>query len=113
MKRRGIAGAFVLGAFVAAAVAAGPASAAGGIGPLQPTVGTAAAADTSLPLRSMQPIVRPADFAETIKPTRPQGPVGDERHDVDGALQTTAAPTPPGPLPGPLFTFEGPSNQDN
>jgi hypothetical protein len=61
----------------------------------------------------MQPIERPADFAQVIKPTRPQGPVGDERHDADGALQTAAAPTPPGPVSGPLFTFEGPSNTDN
>lgn len=98
---------------LAALAAAGPSSAASGIGPLQPTVGTAAAFDTSPPLRTMQPIERPADFAQTVMPPRPQGPVGDERHDADGALQTTAAPTPPGPVSGPLFTFEGPSNQDN
>ena len=113
MTRRRIARALLAASLAAAALAAQPASAASGIGPLQPTVGTAAAFDTSPPLRTMQPIERPADFAQTVMPPRPQGPVGDERHDADGALQTTAAPTPPGPLSGPLFTFEGPSNTDN
>jgi hypothetical protein len=114
MKRRGIARLLLAASLTTVALTAEPAGAATGIGPLQPTVGTAAAADTSPPLRSMQPIVRPADFAQTTKPLRPQGPVGDERHVADGALQETAArPTPPGPLSGPLFTFEGPSNTDN
>src|SRR5215218_6843088 len=113
MTTRGIARALLAASLTAAALAAQPASAASGIGPLQPTVGTAAAFDTSPPLRTMQPIVRPADFAQTTMPARPQGPVGDERHDADGALQTNAGTTPSGPLSGPLFTFEGPSNQDN
>jgi hypothetical protein len=106
MTRRGIARALLAASLTAAALAAEPASAASGIGPLQPEVGTAAAFDTSPPLRTMQPIVRPADFAQTTMPARPPGPVGDERHDADGALQTTAVTTPTGPL-------SGPSNTDN
>jgi hypothetical protein len=42
---------------------------------------------------------------------RGAGPVGNTKHEPDGALQTQ--PALPNAMPSPLFTFEGPSNQDN
>jgi hypothetical protein len=82
------------------------------IGPLQPKVGKAVAADrTPAALRDMPPVLdRPV--SERAPSNRPGGPVGDERHDADGALQAAATPAAPS-LSGPLFTFEGPSNEDN
>jgi hypothetical protein len=90
----------------AAAVAPGVAS---GIGPLQPTVGETVAHDTSAPLRDMPTVVLPdapsADVGE-----RGSGSPADNGHQADGALQKAAVANS---IPGPLFTFEGPSNADN
>ena len=51
---------------------------------------------------------------DNVAATRPEfgaGPVGNFRHSPDGALQKGVAS--PAAMPGPLFTFEGPSNEAN
>jgi hypothetical protein len=114
MSKSRIAATLFVAAFGVLAFAAGPASAADGLGPLQPRIAKAVAADTSPALRDMKPIVRPPDFALREMPARPGGPVGDERHDADGALQSSGGSSSgAGTLGGPLFTFEGPSNEAN
>jgi hypothetical protein len=84
--------------------------AAAGIGPLQPTVVKAVAFDKIGPLSGMTPITRAPDFAVSRNEDVADGPVGDERHASDGALQTGGSIAS---TPSPLFTFEGPSNEDN
>ncbi len=84
-----------------------------GIAPLRPTIGTAAAFDKSPPLRSM-PMIAPGGpqaFGVTAKTDRSlTGPVANMTHQRDGALQSGASSTA---MSSPLFTFEGPSNEDN
>jgi hypothetical protein len=111
MTKRRIAATLSLVAFAALTVAAGPANAAGGIGPLRPTVSNAVAVDTSPPLRDLKPIVRSADFAPASNPFATEGPVDDTRHDADGAVQSSVGNAQA--LSGPQVTFEGPSNEDN
>ena len=56
-------------------------------------------------------------FASTVdggaaaRPDFGAGPVANRKHSRDGALQKGALG--PAAMPAPLFTFEGPSNQDN
>jgi hypothetical protein len=85
-----------------------------GIAPLKPTIGTAAAFDKSPPLRSMpviatggpqQPFSSPAKTDRSLI-----GPVANTGHQHDGALQNVPSTTA---MPSPLFTFEGPRNEDN
>jgi hypothetical protein len=97
-------------------LAAGPAFAGtkGGIAPLRPTIGTAAAFDKSAPLRSM-PMIAPGGsrqaFSSPAKTDRSLiGPVANTAHQRDGALQKVASPNA---MPSPLFTFEGPRNENN
>jgi hypothetical protein len=77
----------------------------------EPVVTEAVAFDTTPPLRDM--IKLPPDVGdvpEIAATDRGAAPVGDTNHDADGALQTEVAANA---IPGPLFTFEGPSNEDN
>jgi hypothetical protein len=98
----------LLAAGTAAAIAAASAGvASASLGPLKPTVGKAVAHDTTPPLRDM-PTAVPA--IPTERAERPGGSPEDNGHEADGALQTTAVTNT---IPGPLFTFEGPSNADN
>src|SRR6266545_7094088 len=108
----------VLAATVAAlALAAGPAIAGsgGGLGPLRPTVGGAVAFDKSPALRDM-PVIAPGGGAQawfTSQMATDRSlvePVANTKHQPDGALQ---GGTTPNAMPGPLFTFEGPRNEDN
>ena len=108
----------VLAATVAAlALAAGPAIAGsgGGLGPLRPTVGGAVAFDKSPALRDM-PVIAPgggaqAGFMTQVATDRSlMGPVANKTHQRDGALQ---GGTTPNAMPGPLFSFDGPTNADN
>ncbi|MGH2920923.1 MAG: hypothetical protein ACRDKU_02520, partial [Gaiellaceae bacterium] len=112
MTGRGIAKALVSASLVAAALAAAePASAAGGgVGPLKPTVSQAVAFDVSEPLRELQWFQSTVANAGRVAPDLGAGPVGNNAHERDGALQSTVSTAA---MPGPLFTFEGPSNQDN
>ena len=111
MGTRSIARGILATAVIAAAIAAEPASAArGGIGPLRPTVTRAAAADVSQPLRTMVHLRSTVRKVSTVRPEVGAGPVANRAHKRDGALQRVAGPNV---MPGPLFTFEGPSNQDN
>jgi hypothetical protein len=112
MSKRRFAAALSAVLLTGAVMASEAAAQSGGLAPLAPKVFTAAAFDVSAPLRTMQPITRPEGFAQVVKPTRPGGPVGETSHEADGALQTTPAAVP-AVLPGPAFTFEGPSNTDN
>ena len=85
-----------------------------GIAPLQPHVGTAAAFDKSQPLRDM-PLLAPGMTRqgwETSMPTDRSlvGQVANPAHQRDEALQKAASPNA---MPSPLFTFEGPRNEDN
>ena len=85
-----------------------------GIAPLQPTVGTAAAFDKSPPLRDME-MIAPGGTAQPFSaPAKTDrslvGPVANTRHKPDGALQSGLSPNA---MPSPLFTFEGPRNEDN
>ena len=85
-----------------------------GIAPLQPTVGTAAAFDKSPPLRDMQ-MIAPGGTAQPFSaPAKTDrslvGRVANNKHQPDGALQSGLSPNA---MPAPLFTFEGPRNEDN
>lgn len=77
--------------------------------PLKPKVTEAVAYAKSKPLREL-PALDPQRSFSSDPGERGEGPVGDTRHSPDGALQAGAVPAA---MPGPLFTFEGPSNQDN
>jgi hypothetical protein len=85
-----------------------------GIAPLQPHVGTAAAFDKSRPLRDMPILASGTTRQEWVKsmPTDRSlvGQVPNPAHQGDGALQKAASPNA---MPSPLFTFEGPRNEDN
>ncbi len=116
MRKNKLAAALFTAALATLALAAGVANAAsGGPGPLRPTVGTAVAFDTSPALRDM-PMIAPGGGAQTgfmrQVPTDRSlvGRVALGKHQPDGALQNAEAPNA---MPGPLFTFEGPSNADN
>jgi hypothetical protein len=85
-----------------------------GIAPLRPTIGTAAAFDKSPPLRDM-PVIAPGSrqqaWATQAATDRSLvGRVANTAHKPDGALQNGEAPNT---MPAPLFTFEGPRNEDN
>jgi hypothetical protein len=112
MKKHRVVVAFSVAVFAALTVAALPATAGSGApGPLRPTVGKAVAFDVSAPLRELR--WAPIDTAK-VASTRPEfgsGAVGNRKHSRDGALQGPAAA--PNAMPSPLFTFEGPSNEDN
>jgi hypothetical protein len=74
-----------------------------------PVVGTAVAFDTTPPLRDMKSVKPKGDVPKNI------GESGDEfveqrPHKRDGALQEAVAASP---MPAPVRTFEGPSNEDN
>jgi hypothetical protein len=90
-----------------AAVAAGAASAS--LGPLKPRVGEVVAFDTTPPLREL-PTVVPTEAPSADVGERGGASPADNSYQGDGALQTTAVASS---IPGPLFTFEGPSNADN
>ena len=112
MTRRGIAKALLAASLAAAALAAQPASAASsGLGPLRPTVDKAVAFDVSAPLREMHQFKSTVDNVAATRPEFGAGPVANHQHSRDGALQKGAAA--PAAMPGPLFTFEGPSNEAN
>jgi hypothetical protein len=111
MRTRRIAGSLLAATLLACALAAEPASAArGGIGPLRPNVKRPVAFDVSQPLRTMIHFRSNVGRVATVRPEFGTGPVANRRHTRDGALQRS---TGPNVMPGPLFTFEGPSNQDN
>ncbi len=115
--RRGRLVAAVLGmAALSLGLAAGPAFASsGGLGQVRPTVGTAVAFDKSPALRDM-PMLAPGstqvpfwwNWATTDRSL--VGAVPNLAHQRDGALQGRMSPNS---MPGPLFTFEGPRNEDN
>jgi len=115
MSRSRVAATLSFAVVVVAALATGPESAGGGAslsaGPLRPTVGHAVAFDKTPPLRTMPAVPPGIDFAPDVGEIG-SGPVGNTKHDADGALQT-AHPATPNVMPSPLFTFEGPSNEDN
>jgi hypothetical protein len=77
--------------------------------PLKPEVSEAIAYAKSGPARDL---ARPDPTRVVVggPGERGGGPVGDRRHSRDGALQRGAGIAA---MPPPLFTFEGPSNQDN
>jgi hypothetical protein len=112
---RRLAAALVAATAVTLVLAAGSAfAAAGGIGPLQPKVGTAAAFDVSPALRDM-PMIAPGQGQQAWAKQMPTdrsllGRVANRAHRPDGALQKAASPNA---MPSPLFTFEGPRNEDN
>jgi hypothetical protein len=113
-KRRLVAAVFAT-ALTNLAFAAGPALAgSGGLGPLRPTVGTAVAFDVSPALRDM-PMLAPGSTQQAWGSSVPRdrslvGRVASAAHQRDQALQTEMSPSA---MPSPLFTFEGPRNEDN
>jgi hypothetical protein len=113
-KRRFVAAVFAT-AVTALAFAAGPAVAgSGGLGPQRPTVGTAAAFDVSPALRDM-PMLVAGSTQQTWKGSVPRdrslvGRVASAAHQRDGAVQTEMGPSA---MSSPLFTFEGPRNENN
>jgi hypothetical protein len=113
MNRNRIGAMLLAAALAGSALATGPESAGGGAslsaGPLRPTVGHAVAFDKTPPLTKMRMIPPRLSFTPDVG-ERGAGPVGNTKHEPDGALQTRFAPNA---MPSPLFTFEGPSNQDN
>jgi hypothetical protein len=112
MTKRGISRALLVAALTAAAFAAQPASAAsGGLGPLRPKVDKAVAFDLSQPLREQHRFASTVDKGAAARPEFGAGPVGNHEHSADGALQKGVVGTTA--MPGPLFTFEGPSNEAN
>src|SRR5438034_1298241 len=96
--------------------AAGPALASsGGLGPLRPTVGSAVAFDVSPALRDMPMLAAPGSIQQARGSSAPRdrglvGRVANAAHERDGALQTQMSTSA---MPSPLFTFEGPRNEDN
>ena len=112
MTKRGIARALLAASLAAAALAVEPAGAAnGGLGPLRPKVDKAVAFDVSAPLRTMHRFSSTVGPDAAVRPEFGAGPVGNFRHSRDGALQKKGGS--PAVMPTPLFTFEGPSNEDN
>jgi hypothetical protein len=111
MTARGLARALFVASLVAAAFAAGSANAAGGSGPLRPTVSRAVAFDVSQPLRELQWFQSSVGKPGRVAPDFGSGPIANKDHQQDGALRSSAQQTTA--MPAPLFTFEGPSNQDN
>ncbi len=97
----------LVGGLVAAVFAAGAGNAFAT--PLKPKVKEAVAYAKSRPLRDL-PKLDPLRQFSTDPGERGEGPSGDNGHKSDGALQTAAVTAA---MPAPLFTFEGPSNQDN
>ena len=113
MRRRGIASAVFAASLTAVALAAQPAIAASGsIGPLKPGVSKPAAFDRSAPLRELQWFSSTLRRDGAARAEFGSGPVGNYKHSRDGALQKTYG-APGAAMPGPLFTFEGPSNEAN
>jgi hypothetical protein len=116
MRKRRLVAAVFATALTSLALAAGPAFAgSGGLGPLRPTVGTAAAFDVSPALRDI-PTLAPGSSQHTWRSSVPRdrslvGRVTRAAHEPDGALQSQVAA--PSAMPPPLFTFEGPRNEDN
>jgi hypothetical protein len=115
MTRRRLVAAVFAAALTTLAFEAGPAIAgSGGLGPLRPTVGTAVAFDVSPALRDM-PMLTPGSTQQGWRSSAPRdrslvGRVASPVHERDGALQTQMSPSA---MPSPLFTFEGPRNEDN
>ena len=115
MTRRRLVAAVFAAALTTLAFEAGPAIAgSGGLGPLRPTVGTAVAFDVSPALRAM-PMLTPGSTQQDWRSSAPTdrslvGQVANPAHQRDGALQKAASPNA---MPSPLFTFEGPRNEDN
>jgi hypothetical protein len=117
MKKSRLAAAFAVAAIGVLAITAAPAMAGTeGLAPLRPTVDKPVAFDISKPLRQM-PMVAPGrkdalpgsdalDRAERVF-----GTAQATGHSRDAAVQGQAEA--PSAMPAPLFTFEGPSNQDN
>lgn len=116
MSKNKLAAALFTAALATLALTAGVANAAsGGPGPLRPTVGTSVAFDKSPALRDMRMIApggeAQAGFIRQVPTDRALvGPVAAGKHQRDGALQNGTAPNA---MPAPLFTFEGPSNENN
>jgi hypothetical protein len=112
MRRTLVAAALVAAALSLAAVIAST-SGAGGLTTIAavsaPEVGTAAAFDTTPPLRDLKPVKprggEPKNIGEGSDELVVQLP-----HKRDGALQKAV---PAATMPAPLRTFEGPSNEDN
>ena len=98
-----------LAAALVAAVGASGADNAPVSPPLKPRVKEAVAYAKSRPLREL-PKLNPNRPFSTDPGERGEGPVDDNSHSGDAALQTDVTATA---MPAPLFTFEGPSNQDN
>jgi hypothetical protein len=115
MTRRRLVAAVFAAALTTLAFEAGPAIAgSGGLGPLRPTVGTAVAFDVSPALRDM-PMLTPGSTQQGWRSSAPRdrsllGRVASPVHERDGALRTQMSPSA---MPSPLFTFEGPRNEDN
>ena len=114
MTRRLLAAVFATAA-TTCVLAAGPAFAgSNGLGPLRPTVGTAVAFAKTPALRDMR-MVAPSATGQAWKDQAPMdrslvGRVANPTHQRDGALQGRMSPNA---MPSPLFTFEGPRNEDN
>jgi hypothetical protein len=112
-KRRLVAAVFAA-ALTTLAFAAGPALAGSGeLGPLRPTVGTAVAFDVSPALRDIPTLIGSTQQCCWTRAPWDRslvGRVANTAHERDGALQSQFAPSA---MPSPLFTFEGPRNEDN
>jgi hypothetical protein len=114
MSKSRLAAAFVVAVTGVLAFNAAPAMAGtGGIAPLRPSVGKPVAFDISPPLRAMAAIA-PDRGAGVVRALAERGasPVGNRKHSLDGALQGGGA-LAPNAMPSPLFTFEGPDQEDN
>ncbi|HYZ20288.1 MAG TPA: hypothetical protein VE615_12135 [Gaiellaceae bacterium] len=112
--RKGRFAAACLAAAFGVLVATGTANAGnGGIAPLRPQVSKPVAFDISPPLRAMAAIApdRGAGVV-TSRPERGTGPVGNHKYTRDGALRPGGA-LAPNAMPSPLFSFEGPNQEDN
>jgi hypothetical protein len=115
MTKRQTVAAVCASAVTTLALAAQPAFAgSGGLGPLRPTVRTAVAFDVSPALRDM-PMLVPGSTQRAWMPQVRRdrslvGPVANPAHERDRVLQGQMSPSS---MPSPLFTFEGPRNEDN